>query len=310
MYFPFLRAKQFDLIALRESLEFLVVANKVVPILEPVRDNILPIERTVLAYCEKGNDIILVTNPTVGDYAEDAVHDVIKNGKLENAGCVFAYMLSDAKSVPEFVEFGIAYKDKQKALIHNGFLEDPEQVIAAMNDMNGGIKYNIFVGEISRKYRRQFKDFNNVNVVDDFAKEAKNSLYKDRHLFSELPWTYLENSLVGYGDFSIIGQDYSESGGPAYAVAIHLTYAKDEQIICRHFVSDTNNSPVNPAGKFFEALTKLHVAVSQGSEIPHTKAVKEFIELFEKKHFPGLGYVKKLCLMHHIELNYSLMTLN
>lgn len=28
----------------------------------------------------------------------------------------------------------------------------------------------------------------------------------------------------GFGDFLIVGDEFSESGGPAYAVAIHLTY--------------------------------------------------------------------------------------
>jgi hypothetical protein len=28
----------------------------------------------------------------------------------------------------------------------------------------------------------------------------------------------------GFGDFLIVGDDYSESGGPAYAIAIHLTF--------------------------------------------------------------------------------------
>ena len=28
----------------------------------------------------------------------------------------------------------------------------------------------------------------------------------------------------GFGDFLIVGDDYSDTGGPAYAVAIHLTF--------------------------------------------------------------------------------------
>jgi hypothetical protein len=32
-----------------------------------------------------------------------------------------------------------------------------------------------------------------------------------------------------------------------------------------------------------------------------TSAVKEFRDLHAKGHFPGLGYVKKLSMNHHIE---------
>lgn len=32
-----------------------------------------------------------------------------------------------------------------------------------------------------------------------------------------------------------------------------------------------------------------------------TGAIKEFRELYAQSHFPGLGYVKKLSMKHHIE---------
>ena len=33
----------------------------------------------------------------------------------------------------------------------------------------------------------------------------------------------------GFGDFLIVGEDYSEAGGPACAVAIHLTFIDPDQ---------------------------------------------------------------------------------
>lgn len=312
MYFPFLRAKQFDLIALRETLEFAKNPNVIVPIIEPVRENnFSSTERTVVSYCEKGNDAILITNPSVGYYSEspDEIHDVIKNSSLTEVGCVFAFMLTDLKWLKEFVEFGNTYRTKHKALVLNGFFEEPDPILEALEKINGGIKYNIFIGEsFSRKFRRRFSEYNNITVIDEFEKEEKNSRYREKDLFSELPWTYREQGFRGYGDFSIVGDGYSESGGPAYAVAIHITYVKDEQIIVRHFVSDSNDTTFNPAGKFFEALKKLCTHVESSGEIPRTTAIEEFFSLYRKKHFPGLGYIKKLCILHHNELNYNLIT--
>jgi hypothetical protein len=37
------------------------------------------------------------------------------------------------------------------------------------------------------------------------------------------------------------------------------------------------------------------------SKILETSAVKEFRDLHRQGHFPGLGYVKKLSMNHHIE---------
>ena len=40
---------------------------------------------------------------------------------------------------------------------------------------------------------------------------------------------------------------------------------------------------------------------SPGSKVLETLAVKEFRELHKRGHFPGLGYIKKLSMNHHIE---------
>lgn len=39
-----------------------------------------------------------------------------------------------------------------------------------------------------------------------------------------------------------------------------------------------------------------------------SKAYNEFKGLYNQKHFPGLGYVKKLSMQHHIELIADFLT--
>ncbi len=113
----------------------------------------------------------------------------------------------------------------------------------------------------------------------------------------------------GFGDYLTVGDTYSETGGPAYAIAIHLTYiSNDEDMFIYHFKSDRTNSPTDPGGKFLEALNKLvNKAEGKGSLIFKSKAYYEFKDLYDKQHYPGLGYVKKLSMQHHIELiaNFS-----
>lgn len=86
----------------------------------------------------------------------------------------------------------------------------------------------------------------------------------------------------GFGDFLIVGDDYFESGGPAYAVAIHLTFidpTQDSEMYIYHFKSDRTSTPTDPAGKFAEALEKLVREVKKpGSHILRTTAVEEFLE--------------------------------
>ena len=109
----------------------------------------------------------------------------------------------------------------------------------------------------------------------------------------------------GFGDFLIVGDDYSISGGPAYAVAIHLTFIdsdKDDAMYIYHFISDRQDTPKDPAGKFLEALNKLIDKLDEAnSKVLETRAVSELRELHSRRHYPGLGYLKKLSMQHHIE---------
>ena len=102
-----------------------------------------------------------------------------------------------------------------------------------------------------------------------------------------------------------MGDEYSEGGGPAYAVAIHLTFIdpdQDDTMQIYHFKSKRQDTPKDPAGKFAEALAgMMKVLDARGSKVLETDAVKEFRMLHQQGHFPGLGYVKKLSMKHHIE---------
>ena len=77
-------------------------------------------------------------------------------------------------------------------------------------------------------------------IYDGFTR-SKNRDYPPKEFFSELHLTYSELRLNGFGDFLIVGEDYIEAGGPAYAVAIHLTHLdKDDIMYVKHFVSVSN----------------------------------------------------------------------
>ena len=68
----------------------------------------------------------------------------------------------------------------------------------------------------------------------------------------------------------------------------------------RHFVSDSNNDISDPAGKFYEALEKL-VKWNEEKQY-HTEGMKQFEEMYRTQTYSGLGIVKKLSIMHHLEI--------
>jgi len=159
-------------------------------------------------------------------------------------------------------------------------------------------------------YRRYFKGVTRV-IVEDGFKSQSNRDYPPSELFSELYLVYSDLGFEAFGDFLIVGREFKETGGPAYAIAIHLTYVDpnaDDVISVKHYVSDQVDTPKDPAGKFLEALDKLVEDVnSPKSLIFRTSAVEEYLSLHRAGHFPGLGYVKKLSMQHHIELMANLL---
>ena len=67
MYFPYLRGRQFELIALRELLENDLIGDKIVPIIEPVKPT-PTLARTLKLYTEKEHKHALIMNPEVGEF--------------------------------------------------------------------------------------------------------------------------------------------------------------------------------------------------------------------------------------------------
>ena len=100
-----------------------------------------------------------------------------------------------------------------------------------------------------------------------------------------------------------MGKTYNDSGFAPYAVAIHIVYPANDELRIHHFVSDSNDDITDVAGKFGEAVEKLAKWYqSRDKNRIDTYGMKEFEQLYATKSFPGLGVVKKLSIMHHLEL--------
>ena len=194
-----------------------------------------------------------------------------------------------ADDSPTFIHAGFA---SAKALVENLGRPTKDQ---------RHIFFDRFCGKL---YQKHFKGAHRVLLKDGFEKK-RNRDYEFVEPFSDLHATFPEEGMDGFGDFLIVGDDYIESGGPAYAIAIHLTFidpAQDDVMKIYHFISDRQDTPLDPAGKFAEALAKMIETLdSHESNLLETDAVEEFRSLHNKGHFPGLGYVKKLSMNHHIE---------
>src|SRR3546814_2189169 len=70
MYHPYFRGKQFELITIREMAPLLAEKN-FVPVIEPVREALGGLKKTLSAVCTAGGRAIVIVNPYHGDHQED-----------------------------------------------------------------------------------------------------------------------------------------------------------------------------------------------------------------------------------------------
>lgn len=306
MYHPYVRGKQYELILLRENAQLIAEAD-FVPIIEPVKKNASSLNKAIEKLKSKNAGFVLVVNPKYGDYKNDPLplfEQTITPLLMEYEHCYLGYIVDAESNLLDVKDFLDEHKDKRLAFIHHGFPKAKE--LAELLEGFTNIHKHIFIDNSSGKlYQRQFKkDGVGRVLVRDGFKKNRNRDYPEQEHFSDLHITFEDEGMDGFGDYLMVGDDYSESGGPAYAIAIHLTYIEeDEDMYIRHFISDRVNTPSDPAGKFLEALQKLVNTVEEdGSLIFQSSAYGEFKKLYDDAHFPGLGYVKKLSMQHHIEL--------
>ncbi|HIK74724.1 MAG: sce7725 family protein [Alcanivorax sp.] len=294
MYFPFLRGKQNELIALRELSEQDNIQRFMRPIIEPVKDNFQPIIRTINELNENNIQPLIVTTPTVGSCAQPP-HRITE--LLHNLDFIPCYILSD--------------RNQDRVITSYTNSPSPKSIYLAcgvsrdLRPLSDQSNITLLHNDTPTRALRDVDDF--VLINDGFQKLARNADYPSQSPFSELHLSFRDHdSCVGFSDYSIVGKDYSESGGPAFVVTIHISYIDHEsyeEMFIRHFSSYSNQTtPAEPAEKFSEALNELIDFINNNpGVISETSAISEFRRLHERQHFPGLGQVKKLAIKHHIQ---------
>jgi hypothetical protein len=297
MYCPILRSKQFELIALRELMkEPCVNSATFLPIIEPIRENIAPLIRTIKELNENQITPLVILNPAVGDFSENPsilIPELWKNEEIKIIPCL---IVKDAKLI-KLDDFSVS--EKEFAILAYGGVD---------KDLIALSKKAVFtIVEHSKTNPLAFSKLKDVIIYEDsFKKKVRNSDYEMESPFSYLHATYSQSANVkGFGDYTILPKEYAEGGGPAYVVTIHMSYINTEEfdeMYVRHYSSYSDDTPTNPQGKFLDALKKLMDDFNSSANVfKHTSGIKEFERIYDSNHFPGLGQVKKISIKHHVE---------
>ena len=301
MYYPILRARQFELIALRELAAEEATQGVITPILEPVKEthNNLTIAHKV--FQDKNQNAYLIVNPTIGELAGDRNFYLEYLKELENSKFNPAFHY---RNNSEFINQSIESFGLNNCMIicqNDVNPDDPEfKLLVAKNEVSA---VNVNDPNRNRALHRFIKGLNKnyIRLDNLFEKQVRNSDYLEiqEHRFSEEHLYYVEDGFNGFSDYTVLPSEYIDGGSTPRAVVIHLTYLNGEnQIWIRHFTSETNDSISNVQGKFAEAASKAVKYCRQRGL--NNSAISELMSFYVNEHYPGLGTVKKISIKNHL----------
>lgn len=309
MYFPYLRGRQYELLALRELVNNNLIGDNVIPIIEPVK--LSPtLVNTMADFIKTNHPLSVIRNPVVGTFMSDW-QDAREETKEASYKQRFADQYENSIIIKSMImqrnaRALLEYWDKQGV--------NKQDLLVINTDRDYLDLYEAAFGEVVPRFvlmpdesvfRRKIR-YNKVLLDDKFEKQERNADYQDDvdEFFSDDHLFYKEDGFIGFSDYSVVGNEYLEAGFAPYAVAIHIVYFADNgSLRVRHFVSDSNEDITNPALKFYQAVSKLaewYYATPHPVQL--TEGLKIFLQHHQQQSYPGLGTVKKLSLMHHLEL--------
>lgn len=301
MYYPLLRARQFELIALRELASERIIQGLVMPIIEPVKESYSNFFLAEKIFKETGQSAFLIMNPLVGEKAGDDFHYTHILNQIDNPNIRASFYF---RNNSEYISEAINRHNLDDCMIICPSDTDPDSKTFVQLVSNRKVtSVCVESPERNRSLHRFLKSLkkNYIRLDDLFEKQNNNSAYLEiqEHRFSEEHLYYKDEGFTGFGDYTVLPSEYIDGGSTPRAVVIHLTYLRgNSEIWIRHFTSITNDSVANVQGKFSEAA---HKAVTFCRNSNHTNsAIQELETYYDSEHYPGLGTIKKISIKNHL----------
>ncbi|WP_237389362.1 sce7725 family protein [Companilactobacillus zhachilii] len=302
IYFPYLRGRMYDLLALKELVEQDQLSSKIVPIIEPVRDS-KELQQTVQTLIDHQQPFSVIANPQVSVYGLNDTK-IYPLPKLNNLDFYYPSAILAADFSSDFVKPG---KNQQSLLIANNYellkTYQKTKVLQAVD--------KVLIPDEARMHQLVKTKATLLTDPLTFVRHVEDYATLNDEFFEPANWYQQIDGYNGFGDYSMVGHVYFDKGMPARAIALHLIYVTvDGTWRIHHFVSDSNEHMSGQKEKFFEALAKLVTWCSQNMHgINMTPALEQLIKYNDQSKFPGLGKIKKLSLMHHFQLMNRLLNL-
>jgi hypothetical protein len=304
-YFPYLRGKQNELLALKLLALTIAKSHAVVPIVEPVNGNATT-TGALEKFVDEGMSFLFVTNPKHGDYKgreQQLFDDLVTSGSLaEYDNYIPALHINRGTRMQEVDDFNEKYEAPFRAVIYNA--EPTSSKVRDWCAQENRIYHHVFLdGKVSQGFIQGIPTARRVMIRDNFTRQSRNSDYPTEvEHFTDKNTEVGNPENINWGDYSIVGDQYTEGGGAALAVAIHHIHKSESTgaLQISHFLSDHQETTANVSGKVIEAVQNL-VNNLDGLVPNETCACNIYKDIAETRNSRGLGYLKRLSILHHLE---------
>jgi len=302
-YFPFLRGKQHELIAIRDLAPLIVENGCVIPIIEPVNGNSTT-RISIRRFVEVSMPFLFICNPGNGHFTDDteglrrSLIDPELTGYNNWTPALIVRRQTPASNLQDFIRrYG---GNHPLALIYYGLPQGRARSVIE----NHPFHWHVFMyNRVESTYIESLDPDRRVRISNPFVRQPRNALYPPRDFFTDLNTIGGNPGRLHFGDFSIVGDYFAPSGGAAHAVALHhMHYEQGSRVlVVSHFISDHRETSANTPGKIIEAVN--HLVNALNVLIPNnTQACQEYYEMARSQHSRGLGYMKRLAVKHHLEI--------
>lgn len=314
MYFPYLFGRRSEFLATRALLKERGPLDTWAPVIEPVNRNIGDLSTFASIFGKAGARALILINPDLHQLASKDAATTFRKETMslfsDYPSLVPAYRIKSTTTMANCEAFLKLYKSEELALVYAspGLSDSDIQVLASETR----VRLHLIVNDkVTATQLAKMPKAKRVFIRDNFNKLARNADYGAPELFSDKHKTYSSAGL-GFGDFTMLGNVFQDSGSTPAAVAAHAAYKHPTtgDVWLQHFVSDDTERDVGDvASKFLQSSRKLvSAARRRPAEFGWNPGLEAFANHVKSSTYPGLGKNKEYQILHHVWTHIDLIT--
>lgn len=309
MYHPYLYGRRSELLALRDVASFMVPDGRVIPVIEPVKEDASSLTITMKKSLEPiRQHVYLIENPVLGDFAKDHRARRRWYEKVEplfDSSFVYpTFLCSKTATLEELRDFISRFNDRTIGIVLRGSSIADSDIAREVRSISSRTFF--LTGTANESTLGTLGRGRCVPIEDRFPTQLRNADYAGVEVFTDAHLTYARDGYAGFGDYTVLGGVYSEGGGPLGAAAIHLTFARksSREILVEHFVSDTVAQSIRDNNlKYGEAVAKIPPATRRRSDtFGLTAGIEKYLHAATGGKLPTPGMNKQWSIAHHVDL--------